>query len=228
MSSYYTNKLAAERLQRCYEIAPPRVQRYLHAEITHVRKKILPENRVLELGCGYGRVLNYLAPATLITVGIDISADSLRYARRYLRRYSNCYLFLMDAAELAFAADVFDRVICIQNGISAFRITPLELIRESLRVTKPGGIVLFSSYSDNFWIERLRWFQIQAEAGLVGEIDEEQTGDGVIVCKDGFRSTTFSREDFLSVTTTLPCRVIIEEVEESSLFCEIEVAHDKK
>ena len=31
--AYYSDRLNAERLRRCYEVAPPRVQRYLEAEI---------------------------------------------------------------------------------------------------------------------------------------------------------------------------------------------------
>jgi len=37
---YYTQKLSGKHLQLCYEIAPPRVKRYLEAEIEFVLKKI--------------------------------------------------------------------------------------------------------------------------------------------------------------------------------------------
>jgi cyclopropane fatty-acyl-phospholipid synthase-like methyltransferase len=52
---YYAEKLSAKRLQRCYEIASPRVQQYLEAEIEHVIGHLKPTDTVLELGCGYGR-----------------------------------------------------------------------------------------------------------------------------------------------------------------------------
>ena len=41
MGGYYENYLSADRLRLCYEIAPPRVQRYLEAEIQ--RQKIRTE-----------------------------------------------------------------------------------------------------------------------------------------------------------------------------------------
>jgi len=69
----------------------------------------------------------------------------------------------------------------------------------------------------------LEWFQLQSDAGLLGEIDVEKTGDGVIVCKDGFRATTVGPEEFLSLTSDLYAETKIVEVDESSLFCEIKI-----
>ena len=57
MGEYYENKLSAEGLQKCYEIAPPRIHRYLEAETSFVIKCAQGSRRVLELGCGYGRVM---------------------------------------------------------------------------------------------------------------------------------------------------------------------------
>ena len=127
----------------------------------------------------------------------------------------------MDAADLGFCDGSFDLVACVQNGISAFKVDQERLIREALRVTRPGGSVLFSSYSERFWPERLNWFRIQADNGLLGEIDEEATGNGVIVCKDGFRATTVGPEDFFALAEKIAVDPEITEVDESSLFCEI-------
>jgi len=38
--SYYSDHLSAERLRRCYEIAPLRVQQYFEAEIQHVLARV--------------------------------------------------------------------------------------------------------------------------------------------------------------------------------------------
>ncbi len=221
MSDYYSDKLSAERLVRVYEIAPPRVQRYLEAEVEHVMQKITSDNTVLELGCGYGRILPRLARKSNSVIGIDTSVASLKLAQEKLKGTSNCHLLNMDAIQLAFADKVFDAVVCIQNGISAFHVDQRDLIRESSRVTRSGGIVLFSSYSDKFWNARLEWFRLQSEAGLLGEIDPEKTGNGVIVCKDGFTATTVGPEEFLSYVERIDADTRIVEVDESSLFCEI-------
>ena len=61
VSGYYSQKLSAVRLKQVYDIAPPRVRQYLDAEVNHVLEKMHPGDLVIELGCGYGRILPKLA-----------------------------------------------------------------------------------------------------------------------------------------------------------------------
>ena len=219
MNDYYTERLSAERLQRCYEIAPQRIRQYLEAELNFVLNRINPGDLVLELGCGYGRIIPALAKKARWVIGIDTSLPSLLYGQRSLSSTANSLLIQMDAAQLSFLDGTFDVVVCIQNGISAFHVNQDHLIRESIRVTKRRGTILFSSYSDKFWEYRLEWFRRQSEAGLLGEIDFNKTGDGVIVCKDGFTATTIGRDRFFELTSGLRVDTTIMEVDESALFC---------
>lgn len=221
MKAYYADKLSARQLRRCYEIAPPRVQQYLKAEANHVLQKICADDIVLELGCGYGRVMPGLARKARWVFGIDTSLASLLLGKKMLSGISNIQLLQMDALQLAFRDKVFDRIVCIQNGISAFHVNQHDLIRESIRVAKPGGTVLFSSYSEKFWEDRLAWFLLQSEAGLLGQIDHEKSRDGVIVCQDGFFASTVRPDQFRSMTEDLNVNMRIVEVDESSIFCEI-------
>lgn len=218
---YYKASLAAERLQRVYEVASARVRQYLQAEINHVLSRIRPGDKVLELGCGYGRIIPQLATRAGHVVGIDNSYGSLLLAQNILRSVSNCDLACMNALPLGFVDGSFDLVACIQNGISAFHVDQGFLIAEALRVTKIGGSVLFSSYSNKFWDERLAWFQQQADEGLLGEIDMTRSSRGVIVCKDGFTATTLSPDDFRELAQSIGVATEITEVDQSSVFCEI-------
>jgi 2-polyprenyl-6-hydroxyphenyl methylase/3-demethylubiquinone-9 3-methyltransferase len=129
----------------------------------------------------------------------------------------------MNALRLGCGDQAFDRVLCLQNGISAFQVDQPALIKEAVRVTRSGGTVLFSSYAARFWPDRLAWFRLQAEQGLIGEIDETATGNGVIVGRDGFRATTVGPADFVALTSALNLSATVTEVDGSSLFCEIEV-----
>ena len=220
-SGYYATTLSAEQLRRCYEIAPPRVQQYLAAEIDFARSQILPSHRVLELGCGYGRVLLQLVSTAARLVGIDTSAPSLTLAREVLRDFSSCEVQLMNATDLSFKDHAFDVVLCLQNGLSAFQVDHYRILTEALRVTRPGGLLLFSSYAPQFWPHRLHWFELQAGEGLIGEIDHDATRNGVIVCKDGFTATTVTAEEFLQLASAASVPAEIREIDSSSIFCVI-------
>ncbi|MBD3335175.1 MAG: methyltransferase domain-containing protein [Candidatus Eisenbacteria bacterium] len=221
MTGYYAEKLSGERLERCYQVASPRVRRYLDSELQHALETVASGHRVLDLGCGYGRTLPAVADRAGAVVGIDSSFGNLSHGAPRLVSLSNCRLAAMDAARLAFPDAAFDRVLCLQNGISAFHVDQRELLCEALRVTRPGGLALFSSYAERFWEDRLEWFRRQAAAGLLGEIDEEATGGGVIVCRDGFRATTVTPDRFRRLAQGLAADLQVREVDGSSVFCEL-------
>jgi 2-polyprenyl-6-hydroxyphenyl methylase/3-demethylubiquinone-9 3-methyltransferase len=218
---YYNDRLSGERLKRVYRIATPRVRQYLDAEVAHVLKHVGAGAYVLELGCGYGRILPGLAETAGMVVGVDTSHENVALGKQDLRNVPHCHLLCMDAARLGFRDNQFDCTVCIQNGISAFHVDQRTLIEEAVRTAKPGGIVLFSTYSERFWEARLEWFELQAEDGLLGEIDYDRTGNGVIVCRDGFTATTASPQDFRVLTCGIDAEVDLIEIDGSSLFCEV-------
>lgn len=221
MENYYTKSLNSNSLRKCYEIAPIRVKQYLEAEIDFVLSKINKNTTVLDLGCGYGRVTKRLLDKAKKVTGIDISKDNIDLAKQLYSDRNKCEFYIMNALNLDFENKSFDLVICIQNGISAIKVSPEELVKEAIRVTKKGGVVLFSSYSEKIWEDRLNWFEIQAKQGLIGEIDYKATKNGNIVCKDGFTATTFTEEDFDKLTSNFNVNTRIYEVDNSSLFCEM-------
>jgi ubiquinone/menaquinone biosynthesis C-methylase UbiE len=217
--AYYKDRLFADKLLKCYEMAPSRIVQYLDAEIRFVIANVRGADLVLELGCGYGRVLKAVSSFVSMIVGNDVSKASLELAKSYMKPHRNYGMVQMDASNMSFYPCVFDAVFCIQNGISAFGVDKKRLIAESIRVTKDDGLILFSSYSPKIWEDRLAWFRRQSQVGLLGEIDDEETRDGNIVCKDGFRATTVSGGQFVELFGGFGLDVSIIEVDESSIFC---------
>jgi 2-polyprenyl-6-hydroxyphenyl methylase/3-demethylubiquinone-9 3-methyltransferase len=195
----------------------------MQAEVDFVLSRLNEGDKVLDLGCGYGRIVPDLLQKAGLVFGIDISYENITYGKQFLHGVQKCVLMEMDAGNLKFPDKIFDTVICVQNGISAFKVEPLTLIKQSIRVTKPGGKLLFSTYSPKIWDDRLEWFRMQAREGLLGEIDEDKTGNGNIVCKDGFTATTFTGEQFQKLAIQLGYKAEITEVDESVLFCEISI-----
>ena len=223
MPGYYTETLAAERLRACYDLAPHRTKAYLEAEIEFVLARTTPSTFALELGCGYGRVLERLLPRVRIAFGIDTSLSSLCMALEYLGSKRSVRLACMDCIQMGLRDRSFDLTICIQNGICAFAVDQRQLIREAMRVTRSGGLVMFSSYTPQFWPHRLEWFEIQSAHHLIGEIDYQATGNGTIICKDGFRATTADKGTFEKLAVSAGVTARLTEVDGSSLFCEFVV-----
>ena len=216
MRNYYAESLNSQKLFQVYDTALPRVRQYLEAEIDFVRQRLTGRERVLELGAGYGRIVRELAPCCARIVGMDISPDSVRLGEAYLKDFPNAEMVAMDVHRMQFDQP-FDVVLCLQNGLSAMGADG-DTVREILGILAPGGTAFFSTYSAGFWNHRVAWFQEQADKGLLGELDMEQTRDGVIVCKDGFRATTQTPEDYEAIGRGSGCSYEIAEVDGSSLF----------
>ena len=221
MDNYYANRLNAQKLFQVYETEVERVRQYLDAEIDFVRGELRGDERILELGAGYGRIMKALAPFAGSVVGVDISADNVAMGREYLKGCSNCRLEVQDVHALDYDAE-FDVVLALQNALSAVKGNPLELVRRTLKALAPGGRAYFSSYSPKFWDHRLAWFEEQADKGLLGEIDRERTRGGEIVCRDGFCATTYTEEELKNLGRASGCLFRIREVDESSLFLILE------
>jgi 2-polyprenyl-6-hydroxyphenyl methylase/3-demethylubiquinone-9 3-methyltransferase len=219
VSSYYREQLSGSRLRRCYEVASPRVRRYLEAETAFLLDCLQPGDSVLELGCGYGRVTSSIARKCRFAVGIDNAPGNISLALELWGGSNGCAYLCMDALHSGFADGSFDSVACIQNGICAFGVDRQALLREALRITKPGGSVMVSTYSDGFWQHRLAWFEAQAAEGLLGPLDYGECRDGVIACTDGFRSGRLTPGELGTLCDGLGVEAEITEVDGSSVFC---------
>ena len=216
MGNYYAESLNSQKLFRVYNTAIPRIRQYFEAEIDFVRRQLTGRERVLEVGAGYGRIVRALAPSCASILGMDISPDSVILGKEYLKDFPNADMVEMDVHHMHFDQS-FDVTLCLQNALSAMRADD-QVIQNILGLLSPGGTAFFSTYSANFWAWRIAWFQEQADKGLLGELDLEKTKDGVIVCKDGFRATTQTPEEYEAIGRASGLPYEVTEVDGSSLF----------
>ena len=99
--------------------------------------KIDQAQRVLEVGCGSGAVLGELSHYTgAMIFGLDIDPTYLSVAMRNTR---DTILFQADAHHIPIASSNFDLSFC--HFLLLWVNDSLQVLREMVRVTRPGGFV---------------------------------------------------------------------------------------
>ena len=129
-----------------------------------------PGQKILDVATGTGAVAVALAQALRPggrVIGIDLSEAMLVKAGQNIRKIAldNVDLFQMDAERLEFKRAYFDASVC---SFGMFFMPQMDkALRELVRVTKPGGTVLFTSFADSaFRPMRQRMFDDLAQFGI--------------------------------------------------------------
>jgi ubiquinone/menaquinone biosynthesis C-methylase UbiE len=103
-------------------------------------------NRILDLGCGDGRHLVYLAGRRYQMYGLDSSPTALKLSQDWLDKEGlNAELKCGDMSELPWDDGFFDAIICIKainhHNISLIRTT----FKETHRVLRKNGLFLVTA-----------------------------------------------------------------------------------
>ena len=112
----------------------------------------LPRARMLDLGVGGGRTTLHFAKWTREYVGADYSDSMIAECRRRFSTYPDRISFAVcDARSMEmFASGSFDFILFSFNGIDyVAHADRLKILKEILRVGKPGGWFCFSSHNLN-------------------------------------------------------------------------------
>ena len=108
---------------------------------------IAPDDTVLEIGCGVGRVGKVIAPLCQRWIGCDVSAAMLHHARERLRGLTNTDFVEISGFDLSPVADEsVDVVYCTVVFMHLEEWDRYSYILEARRVLRPGGRI----YVDNF------------------------------------------------------------------------------
>jgi ubiquinone/menaquinone biosynthesis C-methylase UbiE len=104
---------------------------------------VRPGARVVDLGCGIGRVIRPLAPLCKEIIGFDISERMIQKGRTYLAQVPNARLIHTTGSELPGVADAsVDFLFSLICLIHVDKRTAFRYLREIRRALAPGGMVL--------------------------------------------------------------------------------------
>ncbi len=107
----------------------------------------VPNPLVLDVGCGTGRLARALFFQPRFRghiVGVDLSRRMLAHAVRETRPWADRVAFIRrDARFLPFSDHTFDAVVSLE--MLEFTPDPRRVVRELVRVLRPGGILLVSN-----------------------------------------------------------------------------------
>jgi ubiquinone/menaquinone biosynthesis C-methylase UbiE len=119
------------------------------AAVQFVLAQALPlRGKVMDIGTGKGRFLVRLARHAGTVTTVDIAAEEQRCARlnaRYTGVEGKIRFVVRDAVRLALRAGTFDAAVTMNamHHIAHFR----QVLREMLRVVKPGGKIVLADFS---------------------------------------------------------------------------------
>ena len=129
------NKASQEQIERLYH-------RY------HFASTFCQGKAVLELACGAGMGLGYLARVAQKVVGGDIDKKLLLLAQSYYSGRPNIALRTLDAQQLPFSNGSFD-VILLYEAIY-YLPEPARFVEEAYRVLRPNGILIICSVNKDW------------------------------------------------------------------------------
>lgn len=112
---------------------------------------ILPEipagSRVLEIGCGNGKIVNSLVNRSCDITAIDFSQKAVAMSHRIITRYHIGDSLVADARCLPFRNNAFNIVIASHVFGHMLADDRKTISSETERVLQPGGYLVFSEFS---------------------------------------------------------------------------------
>ena len=178
------------------------------------KAELQPSSNLLEVGCAAGFIANLIAPMVSKYEGVDVSKSAVQVADKL--PLPNAKFMVADGTRLPYPDNSFDSSICydVITNIPSFEdVAPI--IKEMVRVTKPGGKILIGSIADKDTAEQYAEYvhkytqELETTAKATKEIvvDREKKKESFGFIKNLFKRNIepeilcyyFSRQDFIDL-----------------------------
>jgi len=122
-------------------------RKYIWDDLKYFKKFAQDKDRILDLGCGNGRLLELFKNKDIEYIGIDNSKELIKIAKQ---KYPDANFQVGSALNLPFKGNSFDKVfsIAVLHHIPSkkFRI---QFLQEAKKVLKPNGLLILTVW--NLW-----------------------------------------------------------------------------
>ncbi|MBI1759804.1 MAG: methyltransferase domain-containing protein [Acidobacteria bacterium] len=159
-AKWYINTVRVEQDEAEFdETGRAEVDKLLRAELGFLTQGRAPSKlRVLEIGCGIGRMTKHLAGLFGKVHAVDVSGEMIRQARERLRAFPNVHCHETSGCDFAaLPSDYFDLVFSayVFQHVPSAAVIRANLV-DAFRVLKPGGICKFgvNSTADAAFLEQ--------------------------------------------------------------------------
>ena len=137
---------------------------------------------VIDVGCGTGFLFNHVSREAKMLVGLDLSVNSLRVAKKKLTNSANMALVRADADNTPFPNQIFDKVF----AVSVLQNMPnnLKTISEMKRIGKSETIFAFTGLKKKFNQESFLNLLKSVNLKIMKLVDNQKLKGYVVLCKN--------------------------------------------
>jgi SAM-dependent methyltransferase len=132
-------------------------RKYLSKDIEDLGQYTMPGDKVLDLGCGNGRLRQYFKEKRIDYFGLDFSEELIKLAKE---NYPKAKFQTGSAMNLPYPNNYFDKIysIAVLHHIPSAEFR-LEFMREAIRALKPKGLLILRVW--NFWQRKEIWLIVR-------------------------------------------------------------------
>jgi len=129
-----------------------RTRSFAWEELRPLAQHTIPGEKILDLGCGNGRLLQIFKGMNIEYFGVDSSEKLIKIAKE---KYPKKKFQVADALNLPFPGNFFDKIysIAVLHHIPSTEFR-FQFLKEARRVLKPEGLLILTVW--NLW-QRQNW-----------------------------------------------------------------------